>query len=683
MLVPPLVVASVCPKVENGGYLLLRDQALDMYEQMLDAPDVHLVIHNAPFDVAVMCEAYTRRHGTDALLRKTFKALRAGKIHCTRIRDMMLHNAAVGLADDNGPAIGFHLSDLVKRRLDLDISADKTGDDVWRLRYSELDDVPLEKWPAEAKRYAIDDAVYHLRVFEDQAREDQAFEYESPISDVPAHALDDEAGQMRGAFALHLMSVYGVRTDEEAVDALEAELHATVDVANAHLKKCGLLKGASKKNKDTGLHEVTWSKNLTEVKARVERLLGDAAPRTPPSDTFPEGQVKTDEETLLLTGDPDLKVLADVGTDAKMLTGWVPAMRGLFKVGNTKKYEQKGLRLPGGWLLNASWNVLVSSGRTSCKKPNLQNPDRKGGVRPCFIPRPGYWYCSVDYSFLELVTWAQTCFDLFGFSDLRDSINAGMDPHVDLAVDICRADDHVRGLSYTDKAGKVHTLSSAEMTYDFLNAARKAGEKWAKEYRQIAKALNFGLPGGLGAVTFCAFAKATYDVLIAEDKSRELKVVWMKKWREAKMYFDHISSMSDRGGEQGFHVVLPRTNFVRGGCRYTSGANTYFQGLAARGAKEALFDVAEECYVGDGSPLYGCRPVMFLHDEIILEVPAHRERASAAALRTVEVMVAAMRRFTPDVDVKAEPALSERWFKDAEPVWAADGTLELWKPKAK
>lgn len=674
LLAPPLVVASVCPKVENGGYLQLRDEAVDFFEAMLDQPTVHLVIHNAAFDLGVLCEAHYRKHGNDRMLRKVFTAVRAGRIHCTRIRDMMLHNAAVGLSDDNGPAIAFHLSDLVQRRLGLDITADKTGDDVWRLRYDELDDKPLAEWPAEAKRYAIDDAIYHLRVFEDQELERvKMWEGIDPLA--------DELGQMKGAWALHLMGAYGVRTDEAAIDALEAELHATVDVANTHLKACGLLKGASKLNKETGLREVTWSKNLTEVKARVERLLGDRAPRTAPSGTFPEGQVKTDEETLLLTGDPDLKVLADVGTDAKVLSTYVPALKGLNKKGNSKTYEQKGMRLPGGWLLNAFWNILVATGRTSCARPNLQNPPKKGGVRECFIPRPGFWYCSTDYSFIELVTWAQTCYDLFGFSDLRDSINAGRDPHVDAGVDICRADDHVRDLSYTDKAGKVHTLSSAEMTYDFLNAARKAGAEWAKEYRQLAKALNFGLPGGLGAATFVAYAAATYNVHITEDKSRDLKVIWMKKWREARLYFAHISTLSDRGGENGFVVTLPRTGFVRGGCRYTSGANTYFQGLAARGAKEALFDVAEECYVTEDSPLYGCRPVMFLHDEIIVEVPAERQAAHEASMRLVEVMVAAMRRFTPDVKVAAEPALMDRWRKEAEPVWGTDGVLELWTPK--
>ena len=72
----------------------------------------------------------------------------------------------------------------------------------------------------------------------------------------------------------------------------------------------------------------------------------------------------------------------------------------------------------------------------------------------------------------------------------------------------------------------------------------------------------------------------------------------------------------------------------------------------------------------------------FLHDEFILEVPAHREKAHLASERVQALMVEGMQRFVPDVPIKAEPTLMDRWYKEAEPVYGADGVLELWKPKA-
>lgn len=452
--------------------------------------------------------------------------------------------------------------------------------------------------------------------------------------------------------------MYGVRTDEVAIDALEAELHAVVDVAMAHLQKAGIYKGATKRNKETGLVEVTWSKNLTYVRELVSAALGEAAPRSEPSTTFPDGQVKTDEDTLLATGHPDLKVLAEVGTDNTTLAKWVPALRGLIKKGNTKTYEQKGLRIPGGWVISPSWNALVASGRTSCERPAFQQPARKGGVRPCVVPRPGFVFASVDYGFIEMVCWAQVCFDLFGFSDLRDAINADMDPHLLLASDL-------------------HKVS-----YEQALADKKAGAPWVKPKRQISKIGNFGFMGGLGAAKFLSYAKSNgYEGELTLDDSEHLKQTWRNRWSESYRYFRYMSQLSDAAMGP-FQVVLERTGFVRGGCDFKSGCNTLFQGLAARGAKEAMFRITEECYLDESSELYGSRPVLFLHDEFILEVPEERLAAHNATLRLQELMVEGMRKFTPDVKVKAEPTLMRRWYKEAEPVWGADGILDVWEPKA-
>lgn len=634
MLTPPLVVSSVAAGPDAVA-LFHRASGVDTFEALLDAGAV-LAIHNAAFDVAVMCNE------RPALLPKVVAAYDAGHIRCTLVREVMIHNAIHGLVEEGGPPVKFDLARVLKRRFDVDISASK-GEDAWRTRYRELYDVPLDDWPEEARAYAQDDALWHRRLYEAQEA-DSAY-------------LVDENGQHRAAFVLHLMACYGLLTDEEAVQNLEAVLTKHVDEANESLAAAGLLKPKRERNKITGLMEVGWAKDTKAIRDIIVRTLGDAAPRTEPTDKFPDGQIKTDEETLRATGDPNLEVLADVGNDAKMLSVWVPALKGEGKDG-----KPRGLRLATGWLLQPKWNVLVSSGRTSVFAPPVQQPPRKGNVRSCFVPRPGYWYCSVDYSFIELVTWAQTCLDLFGYSDLAEAIRRGLDPHVDMGVEILRAEG--RNVDYAQ-----------------VNAARKAGAAWAKDARQLAKAANFGLPGGLGAKTFCAFAKASYGVVIEEEGAWRLKDTWKRKWRESEAYFAHVGEMADAAFGERFQVALPRTGFVRGGCTYTSACNTYFQGLAARGAKEAMWDAMKEQYLDATSPLFGCRTVLFLHDELIMEVPAHRETASAAAKRLVEVMERAMSRFTPDVPVKAEPALCARWYKDAEPVWAPDGTLELWTPK--
>ena len=644
---PPLVVMSMVGDVKLGAALLLRDEALATVRNLLLNPEMHLVLQNAAFDMAV----FANEDAT--LLPLIFDAYGAGRIHCTRIREMLIHNGTEGLndADGAGPRVSFSLADIVKRRFGVDISADKKSPDAWRLRYGELDGKPLSEWPDEAKRYAGDDAIWALRAFQDQEQS--------------AELLKDAPGQTRAAWCLHLMQAWGVLTEESAVTALEGRLEAVVAEAQEKLFAAGLMKGATKKNKATGIIEVNWTKNTARIKELVEQSFaaqGLDAPRTEPSDRFPDGQVKTDEETLRAAKHADLEVLADSLGDAKLLSTYVQALKGKVKKGNSDQYEQRGRYIPGtGWLINASWNPLVASGRTSCQKPNLQNPPRKGGVRECFVPRAGHWFLAVDYSFIELCTWAQACLDLVGTSDLADAIRAGLDPHVDMGVEILRAEGR-------------------DVDYAACNKARKAGEAWAKDARQLAKAANFGLPGGLGAATFVAYAHATYGVELTEQKARDLKNIWRAKWREADYYFTYVSALQPFGGLP-FRVTLPRSGFVRAGCTFTSGCNTFFQGTAARGAKEAMWLLTQACY-GNDPALAGCRPVAFIHDEFILEVPAHRERAHLASERVQALMIEGMQRFVPDVPVKAEPTLMARWYKEAEPVWGPDGVLELWTPKS-
>jgi len=102
--------------------------------------------------------------------------------------------------------------------------------------------------------------------------------------------------------------------------------------------------------------------------------------------------------------------------------------------------------------------------------------------------------------------------------------------------------------------------------------------------------------------------------------------------------------------------------------------------MAADAAKDALFAVARECYVTPSSPLYGSRPLVFVHDEIIIESPD--ERAPEAALRLSELMCEAMNGVAPDVPSAATPALCKRWLKGAEPVYDEAGRLKPWEPSA-
>lgn len=112
------------------------------------------------------------------------------------------------------------------------------------------------------------------------------------------------------------------------------------------------------------------------------------------------------------------------------------------------------------------------------------------------------------------------------------------------------------------------------------------------------------------------------------------------------------------------YVEVPFSQRRRGNVNFTQACNTPFQGLASDGAKEALFLVTKECFSEPKSPLYDCRPVVFIHDEIIIEAPEFK--AQEAAKRLQELMIQGMSKYCPDCPIEASPTLMRYWSKNAE-----------------
>lgn len=590
-LAPRLVCLSWSSGTRTA--LLDRESGIRWFRERLEAGDT-LVGHNVAFDAAVMVQA------DPELMPLVWQAYDEGRILCTKLADQLRHIAKgwYRIEPRSGKRPGFSLAALSERYLGEELSG-KAGPDVWRLRYHELDGVPLDQWPEEATRYARQDAETTYRVWSRLVAEGLAA---------------DLVPQARYAWSLHLVSAWGLRTDPVAVAALRERVEGTISAARAQLIEAKLLR-------ENG------SKDVAQVRARVVRALGDDAPKTA------RGAVSTSRDVLLSTGDPDLELLASIGADEKLLSTYVPVL-------------EEGTRAP----LMPSYG-LAESGRTTCRRPNVQNQPRGGGVRECYVPRDGYVFVGCDYHVAELCSLAQVCLDKFGASRMADVLNQGRDLHVDTAAMLL-------GISYEQAEER-----------------RANGDKAVKQARQLSKALNFGLPGGLGASTFVDFARATYGVELTEARAKELKSQWLAQYPEMARYFDEIGSA---GGLQGrFTARQHRSGRLRGGVGFCDGANTYFQGLTADGAKAAVYEAVKATYTL-GDPLFGSRVVAFVHDEIILEAPA--AQAPQAADRLSQVMVDQMMRYTPDVQSRATPHIMERWYKDAEPAFDQDGVLIPWTP---
>jgi len=102
---------------------------------------------------------------------------------------------------------------------------------------------------------------------------------------------------------------------------------------------------------------------------------------------------------------------------------------------------------------------------------------------------------------------------------------------------------------------------------------------------------------------------------------------------------------------------------------YTAARNTPFQGLAANGAKRALWQLLRAGY----------RVVAFVHDEVLIELPIQADH-TAEARRINRILCQAMQEFTGSIPIQCEYALAQRWHKAAEAVFE-NGKLMPWSPQ--
>lgn len=560
--------------------------------------------HNVAYDNAVICANFPR------LLPLVFKAYEDNRVTDTMLRQKLLDIAGGcyrGKFGEDGKwiKIDYSLFAVTKR-----LTGRLLDKDEWRLKYGELRDTPLAWWPEGARQYPKEDARATLDDFLAQ--------------EVHADCLADQFRQARGAWWLHLSSLWGLRTTPEGVEALKRETEIALDEVHRRLVAVGLVRPDGSRDTKAAaryMEEVCEREGLT-----VRRT--------------PTGGVSLDSDACKETEDETLE-------DYALYT----------ELGAVLAKDVVALAKASVFPVHTHYD-LAETGRTTSAGPNVQNWRRRVGIRECFVPRPGKVYASADYNALELHTLAQACITLLGRSHLAEVLNAGQDPHTALAGDIL-------GITYDECAARV-----------------EAGDEAADAARQTAKVANFGLPGGLGPKKLVLYARKAYKVDLgngqgeeaAIERARVLKAQWFERWPEMRDYFRHVESL-----QQGDTYWLEQlfSGRMRGGAKYTAACNSFFQGLAADLAKHVGFLVSKACYVDRSSPLFGSRIVVFAHDEYILETN-DTPGAHDVATELARQMVDGARDFLPDVKPKAKPLLMRHWSKKAKAVYDNAGRLVPW-----
>lgn len=478
-------------------------------------------------------------------------------------------------------------------------SLDKSASSA-RTYYGQYRDLPIAYWPKGAIEYAKMDSIATFDLYAKQPE---------PVDHHPQVAYD---------LALKLMSAGGIKVDPDTVNAKQLELQTRKDKLEEYLRTEGIL---NEKNKAV----------MSVLRDIAAVALKEAGIKPTLTDT---GAISVAADKLEGTNDERLEAYTEYKAIEKLLSTYL-----------------KPLLKAGDGLIHASFNVLVNTGRTSCRKPNLQNLPRGAELRECFVPRPGHVFCAIDYDTAELRALGQVLHWLGIDSELTHVFKEeGADPHAVLAATLMG----------------VSTAEAMQL--------KAVGDQEFIRQRHIAKTLNFSFPGGMGIATFLKSQKKIKGPITKERDAVRLRNAWIKKWN-MEPYFKHIKRVYEQEGT----ITQFASGRVRGNLTYSSTANSYFQGLTADGAKLALFNVTREMYTDPSSVLYGCRAVNFVHDEIIAEFP--EEKAHDCALRMTQIMVDSMQVLTPDVPTTCEAALMRCWQKDAKPLYNGDGKLIPWEER--
>lgn len=649
---PPIVCGSVGDDL--GAHLLDLAESLNWLRERLANPDDHLVGCNIVYDLGCAAAA------DPALLPVIFNALDAGRIHDVGIREALIdiHRGTLIERGEDEIGIRYGMRILVERYLPEEAAKtqeDKKGPDAWRKRYADLENIPIEQWPWAARVYPLRDAAFPLAIYHAQEG---------------GPNLVDEANQVRAAFALHLMSIWGLRSDPAAV----AKLRERVEAAD---RKCQI---------DFQASGILRPDGTEDQKRKAEHVTAAYAGQPPQT---PTGRVAGDRDTLAESGNPLLELYATAGKNDKYLSTYLPIL-------------EQGIAQP--W--NPQFNVLVATTRVSS---NAQQFPQNGGVRECWTARTralhqaliDYVYCSVDYGGLELRTMSQRALWQVGYSLMAEALNGGRDCHV------------------------IAAASFNASTYDQTLALYKVGDDLAKAFRDLGKVWNFGKGGGAGpaamvyaarkgakgetttgpdghvyvGVRFCILTKQAgangicgeyrvtakvqgVDRRICQrclNVARQLDDGWLRAWPEQKALFELASKLSE--GNSALESSIKMSNVTRGRCGYTQWLNDPFQKLGAVATKRAMWLASREMHTRPESPMWGSHLVLNVHDELIAEMP--EDRAPEAGDRLAFIMRETLKHFVPDLarSVEAEPALSRTMSKGAKTIRDDAGRLQVWELK--
>ncbi|MBF0363239.1 MAG: hypothetical protein HQK49_19610 [Oligoflexia bacterium] len=641
--IPNLVTEQVFNGIE--GYFITRDMA-DAFMSIHNSSPLYFA--NAPFDLNV--------------LRKFTNINVFGYLESGNLIDVILLGQLIALAEGGDWIPRLSLDYLAMKYLNVKLEKDVVDKEGQKIRESfgqflRADgSVLYDEIPVEYLNYAGQDAIATFLITEKLISKSNSLSKKYGVDEklLLSHNL-----QLRASYALAQVSFNGMDIDLELKEKVKGQLTQLRNEALEGLKVMGWAPGSGSATK-------------TQQKlAEIETTYSLALPRTP------KGKITAKYDDLVEHRhlDPFISGLIDFNEHKKTLD---------FLKMDSKKIHPK-------------FNPIVSTGRSSSYSPNMQNMPRDNEnfkIRSIIKAPEGSVLVSADYSQIELRTLAQITYWKFGYSKMLELINSGVDLHSYFAskitgkpIDQVSSEDRQKAkicnFGLPGGLGLEAFISFAKNNYNLLLSEGEATElkqEWLNTYpevdlylkssSEIEKCTGF-LSRFDDRITRGEYSYWVFKGIISGNRTTKTnprhftqeEIEWAFTILERTSFpLKHKFTNSIQKREGSFElcsnfmrifnwVILP-SGRIRVNTTYCQSKNNPFQGLAADGAKEALYQLVKNNYPA----------INFIHDENLIplslasDLEFHSENIK-------KIMVNSMKIYCPDVTIEVDLNFMFRWQK--------------------
>ncbi|MGI9459883.1 MAG: DNA polymerase [Pirellulales bacterium] len=677
--IPDICLVSVS---DGTQHFVVATERLAEFLAIHEDKSMHFVFHNVRFDFAVI-DQYLDRIGESDVRNVLWSAVDDHRVH-----DTMLLAVLISLANEDCD-IARSLADLCKAYLGLNL--DKEG---YRCHFSEIQGKDWSEVDTGFFKYAVKDAIATWHLFSVLTHEANNLCNEHGTPD--QYGFLSESLQVKGAISLDFITRNGMTIDRERVAVLQEELTGQISCLVDDIQVLApdawqlvTKTGQMAINPDSGLPKV----NQKAIRARLQEianLSGVEIPRTAKGELSLSTKKVWSQHRKL---DPLVDLYCEYQEKSKYRT--------FFAGLNQERIHPR-------------YQTVKRTGRTSCSSPNIQQLPAGTSIREAVVASAGSVLFIIDYSCLELRTLASECYRLLGQSRLREVLIEGRDPHSYTAAmfagmspddfethsDRKQLRQHAKVFNFGIPGGfsSRSLVDYASSTYGVDLTVDEAEHFIAKLTKDVYPELGLYLDSephsilaaklGCSAVEIAATWNEPFHLPMLRKilqgspfkadgtpyQSGTVDGVWLQL-RSLCRNSDLLPFIEQRDiSEQSplrhllSQPVSTATGRIRANLEFTQSKNTPFQGLAADGCKQAMWNLTKAGY----------RLIGFVHDEFIVEIP-EADHYTDVASDINEICRRSMEEFVPGIPVTCEYAVSRRWSKQAEAAYDSSGRLISWQ----